>query len=152
MNLSYVKIEEIFPQFNKIALTENDFWTQVKTNRIYVRVEPLLVDGYYEKKKRKHSIVLNCELRGVRFLHTAFHELFHFFLDGQFIEEDEEITLFRSQIQIKTSRELIADALALIAVLPMPELEKLMREDLTENPYLMNLVRDRIAVLAIHKK
>lgn len=152
MNLSYLKIKEIFPQFNLISLTEEDFWTQAKVGRIHVRLEPLLVDGYYEKKKRKHSIILNCNLRGVRFLHTAFHELFHFLLDGVSLEEDEDITLFRSQIQIKTSREKIADALALIAILPMPELEKLMKEDLTDNPYLMNLVRDRVAVLAEMKR
>ena len=146
MELSYKRILEIFALFNIVALTEADFWREAKRNKIVVRHEPLLVDGYYEKKKGRHYIVINSSLQGVRWLHTAFHELFHFFLDAPM--DDEDIKLFRSRIQIKTSREKIADALALIAVLPFPELEKLVKEDLTDNPYLMDLVRDRIAVLA----
>lgn len=150
MDLSYFKIKSIFPHFNEIALTENDFWRECKRNRIHVRCEPLLVDGYYEKKKGKHIIVINSELRGVRWLHTALHEFFHFCLDSPLDEED--VKLFRSRILFREQREKIADALALIAILPFPDLEKLVQEDLTENPYLMDLVRDRIAVLAETKR
>lgn len=151
MDLSYRKIREIFPRFNEIALTENDFWREAKRNKIIVRHELLLIDGYYEKKKRKNYIIINCALSGVRWLHTALHELMHFYLDAPLLD-DEEILLCRSQMQIKTQKEKIADALALIGILPMPELEKFVKEDLTENPFLTDLVRDRIAVLAETKR
>lgn len=149
MDLSYRKILEIFPDFNVRALTEEDFWKEAKRNRIYVREEPLLIDGYYEKKNRKYSIIINSNLRGVRWLHTAFHELMHFYLDAP---KNVDITLCRSRMQEQNKREKTADALALIAIMPMPELEKLCQEDLTEFPYLYELVRDRIAVRVEMKK
>lgn len=150
MDIAYARIKQIFPQFNEIALTDCDFWRKACLERIIVKEEPLLIDGYYEKKKGKHYILINRSLRGVRWLHTAFHELFHFYLDAPV--GDEEIKLCRSKMQIRTKQETVADALALIAVMPMLELEKLMKEDLTDNQYLMDLVRDRIAVLAIHHR
>lgn len=152
MDLHYRKIKEIFPLFNERALTEEDFWREAERNRIYVREELLMVDGYYEKKNRRHFIVINIKLRGVRWLHTALHELMHFYFDTNRADLDEEITLCRSRIQQFEKRERIADALALIGVLPFPELENLMHEDLSEFPYLCELVRDRIAVLIEMKR
>lgn len=150
MDLFYDRAKQIFPQFNEIALTDCDFWRKACLERIIVKEKPMLIDGYYEKKKGKHYILINCELKGVRWLHTALHELFHFYFDAPV--GDEEIKLCRSRIQIRTKKEKIADALALIGIMPMPELERLMNEDLTNNQYLMDLVRDRIAVLAIHHR
>ena len=150
MELSYQKIKEIFPQFNEVALTENDFWLAAKRSKIIVREELLLIDGYYEKKRGKHYIVINSKLRGVQWLHTALHELMHFYLDMPI--DNRDIKFYRSRLQVINKREKIADALALIGIMPMPELEKLMKENLTENLFLMNLVRDRIAVLAEQKR
>lgn len=146
MELSYTKILTVFPKFNQIALTEKDFWRTAKKQKIVVREIPLTIDGYYQKKRGRHYILLNNRLTGIRWLHTAFHELCHYFLD---VPEDlGDYTLYRDLSKKPTKREKIADALSLIAVLPLPELEKITKEDLSDNPWLGNVVRDRIAVLS----
>jgi Zn-dependent peptidase ImmA (M78 family) len=150
MEISYAKIKTIFPHFNEIALTDTEFWETAKSRRIIVREIPLFVEGYYEKRKGKHFIFINSDLRGVKWLHTAYHELCHFYLDVP--PEVADIRLYRSKIQVRTKQEKIADALALMAILPFPDLEQLMHEDLSENRYLAALVRDRIAVLADYKR
>jgi Zn-dependent peptidase ImmA (M78 family) len=146
MDISYAKIIKIFPEFNVRPLLAEDFWRVAQTKKIVVKELPLLIDGYYQKKRGKHFILINSRLSGVKWLHTAFHELFHYFLDVP--PTAREITLFRSRTQVLTKREEIADALALMAVLPFQNLKKISSYDLEDNTELAALVRDRITVVA----
>lgn len=144
MKLSYDKIKSIYPQFNELPLTEEDAWLTAKREKIRVKQEPLLVDGYYTRKKGKHMILIDSRLRDMKWLHTFFHELFHFFLDVPPGKQD--VRFNRSRGQIRSKQELTVDALALIAVIPWPLLLKLQKEDLTDNPALARAVADRIVV------
>lgn len=149
MNLSYTKIKTLFPQFNVEPLTEDLFWKTAKQMRIVVRHELLMVDGYYTRKKGRHIIVIDSRLRGLKRLHTLWHEFFHFLLDVPPGKAD--ITLYRSRAQERSKQELTVDALALVALIPMVQLEKYRHTDLQEDPDLFIAVRDRIVVLADYK-
>lgn len=146
MKLSYDKIKEIFPHFNELPLNDQDFWLAAKHMRIIVQEIDLLVDGYYSRKRGIDLILIHRLLRGWKWTHTAFHELFHAILDVPVGKGD--IKFYRSRQQIRSKQEKIVDALALIAILPRPDLERLRAEDLTDNPELARLVLDRIAVLS----
>jgi Zn-dependent peptidase ImmA (M78 family) len=143
MNLSLVKIRAIFPYFNERPLTAEDFWRAVKKHKITVREMPLLVDGYYTCRRGRHIILINSKLTGMRWLHTAFHELHHFLFDVP--GENDGYTFYRRGALIDR-RECKADAFALMCILPWPELTKITEEEVIANPGLADLVRDRIAV------
>jgi len=149
MKISYDKIKSIFPEFNISQLTEELFWRTAKHNKIIVQQEPLLVDGYYTRKKGKHMILIDSRLTGLKWLHTAWHEVFHFFLDVPPGKGD--VRFNRSRLQIRTKQELTVDALAVIAIIPYPDLEKYQAEDLTDNYELSRAVGDRVVVKAEYR-
>lgn len=145
MNLSLIKIKKHFPHFNERPITADDFWQLVRGEKKQLTVAqmPLLVDGYYTARGERHYILIDSRLSGVRWLHTALHELHHYLFDvpGQ----NEGYTFYRNGRYLDR-REYRADAFATIAVLPWPELVRISAEDLTSTPWLCDLVRDRIAV------
>lgn len=143
MNLMIDRVREIFPHFNLRAITEEDFWKAAKKSRIVVRELPLLVDGYYQRKRGRHFILIDKKLTGLRWLHTALHEFCHFLFDEPVNDE----ALYRRGGEDADRREKTADAFALIALLPFPDLVRIQKEDLSDNAWLANLVRDRIVVL-----
>jgi Zn-dependent peptidase ImmA (M78 family) len=145
MNLTLTKIKEAFPQFNKKPITERDFWRVCKKRKIIVREMPLLVNGYYERKKSKDYILINSGLSGSAWLHTALHELAHqmFHIPG----DADAYVLYRKKCgDDKDPRERFADAFALIGMLPFPDLVKLAHEDIVDDSYLMNICKARIIV------
>lgn len=144
MEISYDRICQRIKHFNVRPLSDKDFWRIAKRERIVVKEIPLVVDGYYQKKRGRHFIIINSRLRGMKWLHTAFHELMHYFLDVPMATE--EATLYRRSKKTKRPlrREEIADAFALMAILPFPELEKLSAEDLHDHPVLAPLVVARL--------
>lgn len=149
MDISYERICQVLKGFNVKPLSDKDFWRVVKRERIVVKEIPLIVDGYYQKKRGRHYIIINSRLRGTKWLHTAFHELMHFYLDVPFA--NEEATLYRrskKKTKKPLRREETADAFALMAILPFPELEKLSAEDLEDQTALASLVVARLQVLA----
>lgn len=143
MNLSLMKITSLFPHFNEKPITADDFWRVVKHEKIRVRQMPLLVDGYYTCRRGKHYILINSKLTGTRWLHTALHELHHYLFDVP--GEAENFTFYRNGEYIDR-REYRADAFALIGILPLNSLLELTTDDLAGNPWLADLVRDRIVV------
>jgi Zn-dependent peptidase ImmA (M78 family) len=146
MQLSLARIREVFPHFNERPITESDFWKAAKRERVIVRELPLVVDGYYQHKGGRHYILINDRLSGLKWLHTALHEFCHYLFDAP--EHMDNEVLFRRDAFSEGAvhaRERFADAFALFAMLPFPSLLELQSEDLTENPWLANLVRDRIA-------
>ncbi|CAN5354788.1 hypothetical protein BH10ACI2_BH10ACI2_00240 [soil metagenome] len=148
MNLSLARVKRVFPNFNKTAITENDFWRACKKHRIIVREIPLIVDGYYQQKRGRNYILINSNLRSNnrKWLHTAWHEFAHFLMDVPGVNE----ALYRRPCgDIHDPRERFADAFALICIVPFPDLLKLLEEEcLTFDPDLAALVSSRIVVRA----
>ncbi len=143
MNLSIIKITSIFPHFNERPITIADFWQVVERNGIICKNMPLIVDGYYTHRLGQDIILINENLTGMRWLHTALHELHHYLFDAP--GSEDEYTFYRNGTAVDR-REYRADAFALIGIMPWPELVKLTPADLASCPWLADAVRDRIAV------
>ena len=114
MLLTLHQMQKRIPQLNRTALTDLDFWRISRREKIIVREIALAVNGYYEQYRGRHYIILNRDLRGVVWLQTAFHEMFHYFLHSG------SRTFFNNGGDSKPEKE--ADALALIALIPLPVL------------------------------
>ena len=103
----------------------------------------MLPDGYYTYRRGRHYILINQRLNGVQWLHTAFHELHHYLFDVP--GENDNFTFYRDGKYIDR-REYKADAFALIAVLPWPDLMVVDHDQVETCPWMADLVRDRIVV------
>lgn len=143
MNLSLIRIRSVFPYFNERPVTANDFWKAVKRENIIVRQMPLMVDGYYTQRRSRHFILINSNLAGIRWLHTALHELHHYLFDVP--GPSDGFTFYRNG-EYLDRREYRADAFALIGIMPWPELLRINPADVEGNPALADIVRDRIVV------
>ncbi len=146
-NLSLARIKAVFPHFNERPITEDDFWRAAKREKIIVREIPLAVDGYYQPKRGRHYILINSELTGVKWLHTALHEFCHYLFDVPGVPENH-VMYRRPCGDASDPREMFADAFALVGLLPFPDLVRLQGEDLSDNAWLTQIVRDRIVVRA----
>jgi len=135
MNLAISRIRQIIPHFNEKALTEKDFWLICEKENIRVIETRLFVDGFYFCEGASRFIVLNSALRGIFWLENAFHEIAHHFLH----------TPPRSQRQ-----ETDARAIALIAILPRGQLEKLVSEADEFSEYAERILHERLEVLSKH--
>jgi Zn-dependent peptidase ImmA (M78 family) len=145
MNLLLSRIREVFPEFNKIAVTTEEFWRVCKKRKVIVRELPLLVNGYYERYLGRDYILLNNKLTPRQWLLTALHEWSHLQFDAP--GEAEHYTLYRRACGlVDDPRERFADAFALVAVMPYRDLVRLSREDLSDDVWLMNLCRSRESV------
>jgi len=144
MELSLIRIRALFPHFNERALTADDFWAVVDSDKkLRAKTMPLPIDGYYSIRKGRHYILIDSKLTGVRWLHTAFHELHHYLFDVP--GENDNYTFYRNGEYIDRC-EYRADAFALCCILPWPELIEITSDDIENCPDLGPLVRDRIAV------
>jgi Zn-dependent peptidase ImmA (M78 family) len=146
LTFTLTRIKQIFPDFNVKAVTEFDFWRAAKKEKIVVRSMPLLVDGYYQKKNGKHYILISSYLKEAKWLHTALHEFFHYLFH---VPATEGEALYRRACgDPQDPRERLADAFALVCIMPLPELQELQKEDLSDSPWLSQLVAYRFAVLS----
>lgn len=144
MELSLIKIRSLFPHFNERALTAEDFWRVVESDKkLTARSIPLPVDGYYTRRRDKHFILINSRLTGLKWLHTAFHELHHYLFDVP--GENDNYTFYRKGEQVDR-REYKADAFALMAIMPWPDLMNVTADEIEALPELGEIVRDRIVV------
>ncbi len=89
-------------------------------------------------------IVINSNLSGRKWLHTAFHELFHCLLDSP--PSQRQIMLLRTRDNATSKCERIADGLALVAILPFPELETFSMVDVEHDRDLADMVISRLGV------
>lgn len=125
-NLS--RILETFPNFNLKPITENDFWRACKKRKVIVIQLPLLVNGYYERRRDKDYILINDRLTGLPWLHTALHEFCHVMLDEPLYAD--QYTLYKRLGMASTDpRERFADAFALIGLIPMHDLVEMLEEE-----------------------
>jgi len=144
MNLSLIKIRSIFPTFNEKPITTEEFWAAAgKFKELSVHQVPLMVDGYYTPRCGRHFILINDKLTGVRFMHTALHEFYHYMFDMPGINEG--YTFYRNG-KYHDRREYKADAFATIGILPWPELLRIDASDVDDQPWLAEMVRSRIVV------
>lgn len=142
MNLSIDKIKKYFPEFNERAHDENDFWRIAQKTKTVVRVEPLLIEGYYEYKNRKHCILINSNLSYFEWLLTAFHELTHRILDAAW--KKSNVLLKRDVEKLKQKQEQRAEDVALILLIPKQMLFDLQNTPFEEvNPFLQKYLPRR---------
>lgn len=149
-HFSLKRIRDIFPQFNERPIGEADFWRVCKSSKIIVKELPLQVDGYHKRYRGRDYILLNRTLTGRKWLHTALHELCHFLFDAP-TESDNYASYRRTNGDPADPRERFADAFALVCMIPFADLERLSREDLSDDPAMLSLCADRIKVLADFK-
>jgi len=144
MNLSLIKIQTYFPDFNVKPITPEDFWRVIAQEKIIVKQMPLLVDGYYTRREGRDYILINSRLRGISWMQTALHELYHYLFDVH--NDGRPVETFYRRGRNKDSRECRADAFAVIGLLPWPELVKMTATDIEDFPCMAELVRSRIVV------
>jgi Zn-dependent peptidase ImmA (M78 family) len=135
MNLAIARIKQIIPHFNERPLTEADFWKICRRENIQVIETPLLVDGFCFETGAKKFIYLNSRLRGIFWLQAAFHELGHIFLHTPPGSERFEQE---------------AQAIALMAILPLGNLEKAVAETDEFSEIAGEILRERLQILAKH--
>jgi Zn-dependent peptidase ImmA (M78 family) len=116
VNLSTEKIRSFFPEFNERAHDETDFWRVAQQTKTIVKETPLLIEGYYEYKNKRHYILINSNLSRFEWLLTAFHELTHRLLDAPY--NKSKILLKRDIERLKQKQEERAENIALILLIP----------------------------------
>lgn len=135
MNLAITRIKQIIPHFNEKSLNESDFWRIVRYEKITVVETDLFINGFYFECSKGAFIYLNSNLRGVIWLENAFHELAHYFLHtppGSQRQEEE------------------ASAIALMALLPISELEKAASEADDFSEVAGRILHERLRIFAAH--
>ncbi len=150
MLLSINKIKEVFPDFNEREHTADDFWRVAKQNKIIVREEPLLIDGYFKVYRKRPYILINSNLPEFERLLTAFHELTHYLLDAPY--KKSSVLLYRDVQKLESIQEQRAEEIALVLLIPkwkLLELEETPFEDL--HPYTQQLLVKRQRIFEKHK-
>ena len=142
MYLTTSRIKEVFPDFNERPHDESDFWRAAKKERVIVREEPLLIDGYYKVCRNKPYILINSELAAVDWLLTAFHELAHHLLDAPY--KKSSVLLYRDLQVFESKQERRAEQVALVLLVPQKQLAELENTPFDElHPYTQKLLIKR---------
>ncbi len=135
MNLSLEKLEKY--GFNHRILTEDDFYRICESEAIKV-LELDAPTSFYFCASGQFFIVLQKKLKGLRKTFAMFHELSHHFLHGG---RTIESAFFFGMLESKNEFE--ADALALIALLPIFQLKNFDFLDEHPNRFARKLYKDR---------
>jgi Zn-dependent peptidase ImmA (M78 family) len=133
MRLAFEKIKSLLPALNIRPLTESDFWFAAERYDIQVFEIPLKKNGYYVFEDEQDYIFLRATLKGILWLETANHELMHALLH----HPDEGIHDRQQQE---------ADALALIAMMPIGILESLSHSEGSLDREHYELLQKRLEV------
>ncbi len=136
MMLSYNKVKEIIPAFNERPLTPEDFFILTEMNDIDVCEMKLKKRGYHVWEDGDDYIFIKKTLCGLKWLETAFHELFHAVL-----QIPTGYMHFKQQME--------ANAFALIALIPLPMLDgySFLEENPTTHAYWLFKERRRVFFL-----
>jgi Zn-dependent peptidase ImmA (M78 family) len=124
------KLLERIPSLNTRALTEADFHRICRREKIKVVEMPLLVSGFFMTCKGRRFIVIDSRLRGVRWLHVAWHELAHHFLHAPRSASAASSLFFKVREEGKVLFE--AEACAAIALIPEPMLRSMLAGEIEE--------------------
>lgn len=123
--------------FNERQLSADDFYNICEVENITI-IEMETSTSFYMTANNKSFIILKKNLRGLRRNFTQFHELAHHFLHG-----GRGITGAFYFGLLDNTQELEADALALIALIPLPELKSYEFLEDHPNRYAVKLFRER---------
>lgn len=109
MMLAYSHLKQIIPALNERALTPADFYNIANAKSIDVCEMKLKKRGYHAFAGGEDFVFIKKTLRGLKWLETAFHELFH-----------AATSCPVDYLHERQQRE--ATALALIALIPLAQL------------------------------
>lgn len=135
MNLSLEKLKKY--GFGVKVLTETDFYAICEKEQIKI-LEMDAAASFYFCTQGHPVIVLDKKLKGLRKLFAAFHELAHHFLHGG--------THFESAFffgLMESKNEVEADALALVALIPLSQICDISFLEENPNRYALKLFKDR---------
>lgn len=106
--------KKVIPQLNVTRIIAKDFWNVCEIKRCDVTEMELDKPGYYVTDGKEDYIFLDHRLREYKWLIAAFEELFHLI-----VHFPCDFLLEKQQIEAKT--------LAIVAMIPQPELFRLLR-------------------------
>jgi Zn-dependent peptidase ImmA (M78 family) len=138
------KISDLKVGWNLRPLTEDDFYCLCRRHRLTVVEMPLETDGFYYCVKRRHYIAVDSRLPRVRKLLVMFHEFAHFLMHSP----DTNTTASFHGVGTKTRKEREADAFALCALIPRRWVESRMPEELADEGFPKEIIRDRMSLYA----
>jgi len=142
MNFLVEKISQLKINWNKRALTEDDFYRLCRRFKITVQEMPLSVSGFYYCMKRRHFIAIDSKLPQQKKLLVMFHEFAHFLMHVP----DMGVTASFHGIGKKTRKEIEADAFALCALVPRTWIETRAEQEIIEDGVEAEILRERIEV------
>ena len=142
MKLLVEKIRNLRIGWNERPLTEDDFYRLCRRHKIKVIEMPLVVSGFYYRCKGRDFIALNSNLAGKRRLLIMFHEFAHFLMHAP---NTNETASFHG-VGRKTRKEQEADRFAIIALIPIKLLQDRSVDELIEDGFDPEMLRERIEV------
>jgi Zn-dependent peptidase ImmA (M78 family) len=129
MNFLVEKISRLKINWNKRALTEDDFNRLCRRFKVTVQEMPLSVSGFYYCMKGRHFIAVDSKLATQKKLFVMFHEFAHFLMHVP----DTGVTANFHGIGNKTRKESEADAFALCALIPCTWIETRTEQEILED-------------------
>lgn len=139
MRLLCEKIRKLNIGWNESRLTESDFYRLCRRFHITVTEMPLATSGFYYRVKGQDFIALDSRLAGPRRLFVMFHELGHFLLHVP----DTGATANFHEVGRRTRKEQEADDFAACAILPRTLIDRHTPEELIDEGFDAELVRQR---------
>lgn len=132
--------------WNERVPTEEDFYRICRREKIKVATMPLRVPGYYMMCAGRRLIVINSTLRGVRWLHVAFHELGHHFLHAPRYAHSAFFFLDNN-----TKEHAEAEAFAVCAMIPESLLRSMLAGEIEEeHGFTREMLEYRLKVLDLY--
>jgi Zn-dependent peptidase ImmA (M78 family) len=127
MKLLLAKIRQKVPDWNKRALTEQDFFRLCRSERPNVRVHaiPLRVPGFLIVVRGVPHICLDAKLPAVERLRAGFHELAHHYFHTSL--SAYAVRFFKLRPNTKEEHE--AEVFALTALIPDSLLKKILASE-----------------------
>lgn len=142
MHFFRTKIEELKINWNERALGEEDFHRLCRRFGIKVQEMPLRVSGFYYRVKGCNFIAIDSKLTGAKRLSVMFHELGHFL----FHAPESGATANFHGVGHRTRKECEADMFALCAILPKDMISKRSGNELIDEGYEPDLIKQRFEI------
>jgi Zn-dependent peptidase ImmA (M78 family) len=137
------KISGLRINWNKRALTEDDFYMLCKRFKITVQEMPLSVSGFYYCLKRRHFIAVDSKLAPQKKLFVMFHEFAHFLMHAP----DTGVAANFHGVGKKTRKECEADAFAACALIPRKWIDGRAEQEMLDDGVDPEMLRERIRIL-----
>lgn len=130
-----------FPFLNQRAATEDDFYEACGRHKIKVVLTHDVRTGLFIKIRDEQFIFINSKLRGLQFLHVAFHELAH----TLFHAPSRSVVAEFFDIHYRRRHEREAEAVAALLLIPLQDaIEFVSNPELVHDNNLAELVHLRL--------